>query len=268
MTDNSNSRLETVRRYAFYAAVLLAIAVPVFMTGEMLLWVVTGWTGFLATHSVHDLVVFGLVWMGLVGLLAQFYRATDRVNAILAMPLIMVPAAAVGLAAGTELAMMGVVFGAVSLIALALHPAGRSLLSFDRAASPDRLLLGLYAIGALALVAFGGLELVKQFTVADEHAIIQHYGNLAIATFYVALFGGLAVFRGRDWRFAAWSAGFVALYLGASSVVFPGVESSLGTVGGLLVVGWALAFVGLVERDRGALIGAGPAVEDTEPRPG
>lgn len=265
--STTNTSIDTVRRYAFYAAVLFAIAVPVFMTGEMLLWLATGWSGFLGTHSVHDLVIFAVVWMGLLGLAVQFYRASDRVTAILAMPLIMIPAAAIGLAAGTELAMMGVIFGAVSLLALVLHPAGRSLLSFDRAPSPNRLLLGLYAVGALAMLVIGGLELVKQFTVADEHAIIQHYGNLAIGAFYVVVFGGLAVFRGRDWRFAAWSAGFVALYLGASSAVFPAVESSLGTVGGLLLAAWALAFVGLVERERGHLLGAARPVEESDARP-
>lgn len=265
--STTDTSIDTVRRYAFYAAVLLAIAVPVFMTGEMLLWLATGWTGFLGSHSVHDLVVFALVWMGLLGLFVQFYRAPDRVNAILAMPLFMILAAIIGFAAGTELAMMGVIFGAVSLLALVLHPAGRSLLSFDRAPSPTRLLLGLYAVGALAMVVLGGLELVKQFTVADEHAIIQHYGNMALAALYVVVFGGLAVFRARDWRFAAWSAGFVALYIGASSAVFPSAESSLGLFGGVLVAVWALVFVGFVERTRGKLIGESSPVEESTPKP-
>lgn len=113
---------------------------------------------------------------------------------------------------------------------------------------------------AIALVAYGGLELVKQFTVTGEHAAIQRYGNIALAAFYVACMGGHAVFRQRDWRFADWCAGFVALYLGASSGVFPSAQSSVGMIGGVLVVVWALAFVGLVGRECGDLIGGPSAV--------
>lgn len=265
--SSTNSTLGTVRRYAFYVAVVIAIGIPLFMVRDPFLFVVTGWGGFLGSHSVHDLAIFAVVWMGLLGLAVQFYRPVERVTAILAMPLIMAPAAVVGFATGTELAMMGVIFGALGLLALALHPAGRSLLRFDRVEPSNRLLVGLFAVGALVMVAYGGLELLKQFTLTDDHAILQHYGNLAIAALYVAVMGGLAVFRQRDWRFAAWSAGFVAIYIGASSAVFPSAASSLGLVGGVLVAVWAVAFVGLVERTRGEFIGEPSPVEESTARP-
>lgn len=184
------------------------------------------------------------------------------------MPLIMIPAAVIGFAAGTEIAMMGVMFGALGLLALALHPAGRSLFRVDRVSSPNRLLVGLFAIGALAMLAYGALEVVKQFTLTNDHAAIQHYGNVPIVALYVAVMAALATFRERDWRFAAWSAGFVALYIGASSAVFPTVASSLGVIGGLLVVVWALVFVGTVERTRGGLLATRPGtVEESAARP-
>lgn len=265
--SNIDTTFGTVRRYSFYGAVVLAIGVPVALIQEPLVYLVTGWTGFLGSHSVHDLVIFAVVWMGLLGLAVQFIRPLERVNAILAMPVVMIPAAVIGFATGTDLAMMGVILGGLGLLALVLHPAGRSLLTFDRLASPNRLLVGLFAVGALVMVAYGGLELVKQFTVTDEHAVIQHYGNTALAAFYVAFMGALAVFRRPDWRFAAWSAGFIALYLGASSMVFPSVESSLGMIGGLLVVVWALAFVVLVERERGDIIGGPRVAEESTTRP-
>lgn len=138
MSSNINI-LQNVRRYAFYAVVVLAVGVPAVMIGSMLPWAVTGWTGFLGTHSVHDLVIFAGVWMGLFGLLAQFYRAADRVNAILAMPFIMFGTAVIGFVVGSSFVVMGTLFGGLSLLALALHPAGRSLFRFDRVASPDRL---------------------------------------------------------------------------------------------------------------------------------
>lgn len=262
--STSENTIRSLRRYAFYAAVVLAVGVPVSMIGSMLPWAVTGWTGFLGTHSVHDLVIFAGVWMGLFGLLAQFYRASDRVNAVLAMPFIMLASALIGLAVGSPFVVMGTLFGGLSLLALVLHPAGRSLFRFDRVASPDRLAVGLFAVGAVAMVAYGGLELVKQFTLADDHAAIQHYGHLALAAFYVALMAGLGVFRVRDWRFATWSAALVAVYVGASSAVFPTVASSLGLVGGLLLVVWAVVFVATNERAR-ARSGIVAAPEPAEP---
>lgn len=266
MSSTGNS-LQKVRRYAFYAVVVLALGVPAVMIGSMLPWAVTGWTGFLGTHSVHDLVIFAGVWMGLFGLLAQFYRASDRVNAILAMPFIMFGTAVIGFVVGSPFVVMGTLFGGLSLLALVLHPAGRSLFRFDRVASPDRLVVGLFAVGAIAMVAYGGLELVKQFTAVDDHAAIQHYGNIALAAFYAALMAGLGVFRQRDWRFATWSAALVAGYLGASSAVFPTASSSLGLIGGLLLVVWAVVFVATNERARRGIAAAPESLEGPAVRP-
>lgn len=70
----NNTPIGTVRRYAFYASVVLAIAVPVALIQNAMLYLVTGWTGFLGSHSVHNLVIFAVVWMGLLGLAVQFYR--------------------------------------------------------------------------------------------------------------------------------------------------------------------------------------------------
>lgn len=67
-TMSSDTTIQTVSRYAFFVAVVLAIGLPVLMIREALLFVATRWTGFLGTHSVHDLVVFAVVWMGLLGL--------------------------------------------------------------------------------------------------------------------------------------------------------------------------------------------------------
>jgi hypothetical protein len=73
---------------------------------------------------------------------------------------------------------------------------------------------------------------------------------MAIAAFLVVFLGALALFRLRDWRFATWMAGVMAVFLGLVSVVFPGNPSSLGVIRGVLLVVWALAFVASVERAR------------------
>jgi hypothetical protein len=72
--------------------------------------------------------------------------------------------------------------------------------------------------------------------------------------------GTLAVFRERDWRFAGWSAGLTAAYLGVVSLAYPAIESSLGSVGGGLLLAWAVAFVAGVEYVR-----RGDADEDASP---
>lgn len=55
---------------------------------------------------------------------------------------------------------------------------------------------------------------------------------MRVAAFFVVVMGALAVLRKRDWRFAAWSAGLTAAYLGVLSLTYPAFESSLGLIGG------------------------------------
>lgn len=246
-TDTDRS----LRRDAFFAAVVAVIAVSVTVLGQFLPHVVTGWTGAFGARSIYALVFITSTVTGLLGMAVQFYRPTERVTAILLMPAGLVLSAAIGLATGTIFAVVTLVLAAVSLVPLALHPAGRSLLRFERVASPNRLLVALYAAGAVVLVVYGGQELLKQFTRTGEDALRGHYGDLAIAAFSMVALGGLAVFRRRDWRFAAWATGFVGLYLGVGSAVFPAASSSLGLAGGVLVAVWAIAFVGVTERVRG-----------------
>jgi hypothetical protein len=184
----------------------------------------------------------------------QFYRPTERVNAILWLPFGLLLSAAIGLVTGTVFAEIVLIVAGVSLVPLVLHPAGRAVLQFDRVASRNRLLVGLYAVGAIFLVVYGGQELVKQFTLTGENVLRAHYGDTAIMAFHMVVWGGLAVFRRRDWRFATWAAGVLAFYLGLSSAVFPDASSSLGLVGGVLVAIWAIAFDAMTERVRGTQI--------------
>jgi hypothetical protein len=257
---------EPLRRYAFYAAVVVFIAASVIILGQFLPHVVTGWTGSFGSNSIYALVIVAGMWTGLLGMAVQFYRPTERVNAILLMPFALLWSAAIGLATGTVFAVVTLILAAISLVPLVLHPAGRSVLRFDRVVSPNRLLVGLYAVGAIFLIGYGGQELVKQFTLTGEDALRGHYGDLAGSAFSMAVWGGLAVFRRRDWRFAAWITGFVAVYLGVSSVMFPDASSSLGLVGGVFVAIWAITFVAMTERVRGGLLTESGAIEESAVR--
>lgn len=252
-----------IRRYAFYVAVVVTIAAFVIIVSQFLPQVVTGWTGSFGSQSIYALVLAAGFWTALLGMAVQFYRPTERVNAIIWMPSALLLSGAIGFATGTVFAKVTLILAAVSLVPVVLHPAGRSVLRFDRVVSPNRLLVGLYAVGAIFLVFYGGQELVKQFTLTGEDALRGHYGDLALSAFFSAVWGGLAVFRQRDWRYAAWAAGFIALYLGVSSAVFPDASSSLGLVGGVLVAAWAIALVALTERVRGGLLNEAGDIEES-----
>ena len=240
-----------IRRYAFYVAVSVTIALVGVSLGQFLPNAIFGWTGSLGDRSIFGLVLMAGSWTALFGMAVQFYLPTERVNAILLLPVVTILSGVIGFATGTIFATETLIVAAITLVPLVLHPAGRSVLRFDRVGSPNRLLVGLFALGAIFMIVYAGQELVKQFTLTGEDAIRGHYSDLAIWAFSIAVWGGLAVFRRRDWRFAAWMSGFVALYLGVSSAAFPDATSSLGLVGGVLVTAWAVAFVAMTERARG-----------------
>jgi multisubunit Na+/H+ antiporter MnhB subunit len=88
-----------------------------------------------------------------------------------------------------------------------------------------------------------------QFAVTGEHALFGHFGGMAIASVYVVLMGAFAIVRRRDWRFAAYSAGLVAVVTGAGSILFT-VESSVGPLWGTLSVRFGVVFVAAVESVR------------------
>lgn len=233
---------------AFTLVALGALVVAGAMMRGELAMVYTGWFQDFGVHQVHDQLLFTFLWIALVVPFALLlYHPTGRVNTVLAPVLFAAPWVVMAVVVDSPILMLGVIFGVLGVLALALHPAGRSVLAFDRIESVDRNLAGLFAVGAVPLAAYGGIELYKQFTITDDHALFVHFGSMALAAFFVVVMGGLAVLRERDWRFAAWSAGLTAAVLGVVSVAYPAIESSLGLVGGGLLVLWAVAFVAAVE---------------------
>lgn len=248
---------------AFTLVALGALVVAGAMMRNELALAYTGWFQDFGVHQVHDQLLFTFLWIALVIPFALLlYHPTGRVNTVLAPVLFAVPWIVMAVVVDSPILALGVIFGALGVFALVLHPAGRSVLAFDRVESVDRSLAGLFAIAAIPLAVYGGLELYKQFTVTDDHALFVHFGSMALAAFFVVVMGGLAVFRERDWRFAAWSAGLTAAVLGVVSVAYPAIESSLGLVGGSLLVLWAIAFVAAVEYVRRR--GRGEAVAEPD----
>ena len=265
MPSETDTR-ERIRVYGFYVAVVGTIAVVGVSLSPFLPHVIVGWSGSLGDRSIFGLVTMAGAWTALFGMAVQFYRPTERVNAILLLPFVTLLSGVIGVATGTVFATVTLVVAAIAIIPLVLHPAGRSVVRFDPVAAPSRVLVGLYAVGGIFLVIIAGQELINQFTLTGEDALRGHYGDLAIWAFSIAMWGGLAVFRRRDWRFAAWVSGFVGLYLGVGSAVFPDASSSLGLIGGVSVAAWAVAFVVMAERTRGRLRHGGGAIEESATR--
>lgn len=245
----SLSTAEKIRFIAFTLVVLGMLALNFALTPtEVLTPAFTGWFQDLGIHQLHDMTVATLVWIALtVPLALILYHPTGRVNTVLP-PLIFAGTTAMMAFLAESFLFMGfAVMSALALVALLLHPAGRSLARFDRVESVDRRVAGLFAIGAIPLLIYAALELVKQLGPVDEHVVFVHYGAMSNAAFLVVIMGALAVYRQRDWRFAAWISGLIAAFVCLASVAYPGSESSLGLIGGGLLLLWAIAFVASVE---------------------
>jgi hypothetical protein len=238
------------RRLAFsVVAVATLVLAAVMMRGELVL-AFTGWTQDLGMHQVHDMTIFGMLWIALLLPMAlALYRPAQRVNSVLAPLVFLVPVAAFAALVASPILMLPLIFGTLGVLALVFHPAGRDVLRFDRVEDVPRLLAGLLVVAAVPLLVYAGGQTLQQLTVGDEHAMFAHYGGMAVASVYVVIMGALAVFRQRDWRFAAWTAGLVAALVGATGIAFT-VESSVGPLWGGLLVAWAVVFVAGVEYER------------------
>lgn len=248
--SNDESQRFSARRLrlgAFYLTTAATLVLAVVMMGRELLLAFTGWFVDLGIHQVHDLTIFALLWIALLAPMALLlYRPRSRVNTVLAPLVFLLPFVGIAAQANSPILMLPVVFGTLSLVVFALHPAGRDLFRFDRVEHVDRALAGLLVVAAIPLLAYAGNQMALQFAVTDEHSLFGHFGGMAIASVYVVLMGALAIVRRRDWRFAAYSAGLVAVVVGAASILFA-VESSVGPLWGTLSVLFGVVFVAAVE---------------------
>jgi membrane-bound metal-dependent hydrolase YbcI (DUF457 family) len=249
-TGTESSTLARARRVAFPLVAVVTLVLAGVMLGGELLLAFTGWRTDMGIHQVHDMTIFPMLWLAvLVPVATLLYRPRERVTTVLAPLLFLAPVAAFALAVDSPIAMLPLVFGVLGLVLVALHPAGRSTFEFDRVARPSRLLAGLVVLASVPLVVYAADQVVRQVTLADDHVLFAHYGAMATASVYVLVMAALATVRERDWRFAAWSAGAVAVLLGVTSLAFT-AESSAGPLWGGLAVSWGLVFVAVAEYER------------------
>jgi hypothetical protein len=238
-----------VRFGLFTLAALLLLALNVLLVpSDSLTRVVLGFAQEFGVHQIHDMVGSAIVWLAFVApLVLLLYHPRDRVNTVLVPIMVTGPVAVLGYLSDSPLVMAYAIVSVLALAVVGLHPAGRSLVEFDRVDTVDRRLAGLFAVGAVPLLIYAALEVSKQLGPVDEHGVFVHYGAMAIAAFLVVFMGAMAVFRQRDRRFATWFAGLMAAYIGLASVAYPTNPSSVGLVWGVLLFIWAVAFVAAAE---------------------
>lgn len=244
-----------LRRPAFYLVTAAFVAFLLLAMGEAMAMVAAAWLGGYAfpDHRVHHVLIGATLIVFAATIAVQLYRPTKRVGALQAALAFVVAAfvltvVASGLAAGGELLVFLV---PVVLIGL-LHPARHELV--PRLAGADRRVLAVAGVGAIGLAALAVGELVNHTTLADEHVAMGHYEFMLFGLVSIGLFGLLGALKPTGWRIPLYAAGALALVFATSSLAFPGAEqgSSLGTLGALAVIGWAIALVGVaeyVERD-------------------
>ncbi len=239
-----------VRKPVFYLLTVAFAAFLLFALRETMTMVVTAWLGGYAFpgHRVHHIVIGGTLAVFVATVAVQLYRPTKRVGALQAalafvIAAFVLTAIASGLAAAGELLVFLV---PVAVIAL-LHPARGELV--PRLEGVDRRVLAIAGVGAIGFAALAVNEFVKHTTLADEHVAFGHYEFMLFGLVSIGLFALLGAVKPTGWRIPLYAAGVLAVLFAASSLAFPGAEqgSSLGTVGAIAVILWAIALIGVSE---------------------
>jgi len=205
-------------------------------------------------HRIHDLTYAFLFGTAAVGLLAQLRTPSKNVAGQL---MALIPWVGFVLAFGLTNILINLlrppfvpIFGALALLAMILHPTGRSLFSSFNISRANRVMLALVIIAAAPLLVFAATNIGLQRTVIDGHAALSHYGYMVAFSFTGLGVGLLASLRPDGWRLTAWVAGLLPALLGLASVVFSDVGSSLGLFWALAAIAWGVGFVAAAELTR------------------
>lgn len=234
------------------------------------------------SHRTHDLT-FGYIFLpAVVGMLAQLRRPSRNVagqamalvpwaGLLLAVVLTIVSAGNAKVQGLANLAWAGP--AASTLVAAVLHPTWRDFFRSFRGSRVSWLLLALVAVAAVPLLAFASANIRLQGTVPDDHAAMGHYGFMAAFAFTIIGVSLLASLRPDGWRLTAWVAGLLPILLGVTSLVYPGVSSSLGLSWAFAAIAWGAVFAAAGELTKDAaspkLLGLGGGIpkDDTRIRP-
>ena len=199
-------------------------------------------------HRVHDITFSLLFGTAAVGMLAQLRRPSENVAG---QVMALIPWVALGLAAVLSQTWIrfapAPLLGALTLLAIILHPTGRTFFRSFRVSRVNRVMLALVIIATVPLVVFASNNISLQSTVTNDHAALGHYGFMAAFSFTAIGVGLLASMRPDGWRLTAWVAAGLPALLGLTSLVFRDLDSSLGLVWGFAAIAWGVAFVAAAE---------------------
>jgi hypothetical protein len=202
-------------------------------------------------HRVHDLTFSFLVGTAGVGMLAQLRTPSKNVAGQL---MALIPWGALVLTSALTNRWVFAplpIFAALTLLATILHPTSGDLFGSFSVSRVNRVMLALVIIAAVPLLAFASTNIGLQRTVTNDHAALGHYGFMAAFSFTVIGASLLASLRPDGWWLSAWVAGLLPALLGLASLVFRGLDSSLGLTWGLAAIAWGVAFVAAAEFRRG-----------------
>ena len=242
MTDITLPMVSKTRRVTFYILVGLWLLIQIYASGfafPYLPSVLVGW--FQPEFSEYMIGGAGNCVL-LAALISQLYKPESNVAGV-QMLIIMITTSTIGSlidgSYGWFLLMFWAIFGGIIL----LHPRRQDILRFGRPSNLELLaLVGLAAVPVFIYV-FNLWNL--SFTTGDLS--YSSHANIATDMF---LYGLLASFKTSGWRVPAWSAGFLAIVYGLTSLVYPELISSVSMLWGILATVWGLVFIGVAEWKR------------------
>lgn len=247
MSDEQGT-LARLRRPAFYAAVgLYTLAFLALPTRQVLVELVTAWLGEPNIHTLHDINGAAFMLVAFLGVLVQFHRPARRRTALLGTFAAWGILAAILAVAASPILPIPIMFLVLASLVALSHPRGRDLLRPELGEGVYLAPLALVAVAALPLLAYAAGQVTLQVSVADSHAADGHYALMAAGSTLILVLGLAASVAETEWRFPAWAASGLAIFLGLSSVVFPTLASSLGPTWGIVTIGWGVAFLVVIE---------------------
>lgn len=243
MTDITLSTVGRPRKIAFYIVVGLFCLMIVIFTSWLLPVLVTGWfnPSHFGIHQLHEMNNAALNVVVLAGMALQLHRPERKVGGMLMVLLLVGTIFIINMVAGTN-PMQILPFVLFPLVAALLHPNRGEMLRPGGIGQPILLALVAVAAAPLLLYAVNQINLQVAAPAGDSHAEFNHYITMAGLAIAILLAGLLASFKITGWSIPAWGAGFLLLYLGLTSVVFPGQASSVGALWGALAIVGGLAF--------------------------
>jgi hypothetical protein len=236
------------RAWGFYgaaagAALLLAVPMAPFLVIPFAWPVLSEQLG---VHQFHDIGVASLLWLMLLGLVAQFRQPRRQVAAMqqtLIVILILLGATAVG-RPGTLLSPLLLPFG-LAFAAAILHPVRGEIVQLGRCVDKPVLALSALAAGPVLVYAAQQLRLDSSLLPLVAHG--GHWTSMASLVAAILALALLTATKPLGWRVPAWSAGAAMMLFGLASFSLQHQASSVGRGWSLLAVVWGASLIGVNE---------------------